>query len=85
MKRFDVLNSLLAQLEKEIPSEIGYKYGIDYHSAYGGYRLVLIKNENGAHYGCFGGNGTEKRVPFQQMCDKIRTIIYTAKQLTGKI
>lgn len=85
MKRADVLNSLLAQLEKTIPAKIGYRYYIEYESSYGGYRLVLIKNESGAHYGCFGGSGTEKRVPFQQMCDKIRTIIYTAKQLTGKI
>lgn len=48
---------------------------IEYASAYGGYRLVSVGIDNGAHYGAFGGNGCEGRLNAKMMELKLRSLI----------
>lgn len=77
----DRIQILLKEIQELIPAPEGKKYGVDYNPAYGGYRLVLIKIQGGAHFGCFGGNGTEARIKFDAFIDKLQTIIGTAKTI----
>ena len=48
---------------------------IEYASAYGGYRLVSVGVNNGAHYGVFGGNGCESRLKYKEMVIKLEGIL----------
>lgn len=80
-----IIQNLLKQIEKIHPAKDGYKYAIDYNSTYGGYRLVIVNNKSGAHYGCFGGNGCEKRLPYGAFVDKMRTIIGTINEINNKL
>lgn len=50
---------------------------LEYNSIYGGYRLVNVNPDNGAHYGAFGGNGCEPRLKASEMYNKLHTIIAT--------
>lgn len=42
---------------------------------YGGWRLITVGVNNGAHYGAFGGNGTEARLKASEMATKLKGII----------
>lgn len=44
-------------------------------SAYGGWRLVNVGVNNGAHYGAFGGNGCEARLKYKEMVIKLEGIL----------
>jgi hypothetical protein len=46
-RQFEILKELTGETK-------GYHLFIDYASIYGGYRLVNVKEENGAHFGAFG-------------------------------
>lgn len=48
---------------------------IEYASAYGGYRLVNVGVNNGAHYGAFGNNGCESRLKYKEMVIKLEGIL----------
>jgi hypothetical protein len=48
---------------------------IEYASAYGGYRIVNVGVNNGAHYGAFGGNGCEARLKYKEMVIKLEGIL----------
>lgn len=48
---------------------------IEYASIYGGYRLVNVGVNNGAHYGAFGCNGTEARLKYPVMVVKLESIL----------
>ena len=48
---------------------------LDFSSYYGGYRIVSVKVGSGAHYGAFGGNGMEARLPKKQMQIYIKGLI----------
>jgi hypothetical protein len=48
---------------------------IESASAYGGYRLVNVGVNNGAHYGAFGGNGIEARLKYKEMVIKLEGIL----------
>lgn len=48
---------------------------LEYSAIYGGYRLVNVNPNNGAHYGAFGGNGCEPRLKASEMYNKLHTII----------
>ena len=39
-----------------------YYLAIDFASCYGGYRLVNVRKESGAHYGAFGKSSTYPRM-----------------------
>jgi hypothetical protein len=78
--RYEYLNELIQQLPKP---ESGFRYEIDYNSVYGGYRLVKVKEETGAHYGAFGGNGCESRVDYKTFLIKLNTIIETVKTISA--
>lgn len=82
--RKDFINELLEEVQTLIPAGEGFHYFVEHNSIYGGYRLVKVKDENGGHYGCFGGNGTEARIPYQQMIMKLKTIIAAAPKAEEK-
>lgn len=42
---------------------------------YGGWRLINVGVNNGAHYGAFGGNATEARLKASEMAAKLNGII----------
>lgn len=42
---------------------------------YGGWRLIQVDVKSGAHYGAFGGNGTEPRLKAAEMLTKLKGII----------
>ena len=44
-------------------------------SVYGGWRLVSVGVNNGAHYGAFGGNGCEPRLKYKEMVIKLEGIL----------
>jgi hypothetical protein len=44
-------------------------------NCYGGWRLISVGVKNGAHYGVFGGNGTENRLKAFEMAIKLNGII----------
>ena len=48
---------------------------LECNSNYGGYRLVKVKNDNGGHFGIFGGNGSENRLTVKEMKAKLEGII----------
>jgi hypothetical protein len=73
--RKQILNELLEQVQSITPAPFGMHYFMEHSSAYGGYRLVTIKNETGASFGAFGGNGCESRVNFTTMRNKLNLII----------
>lgn len=54
------------------------------YSQYGGYRLVNVNPNNGAHCGAFGGNGCEPRLKASEMYNKLRTIIATLEYTNSK-
>ena len=54
------------------------------YSQYGGYRLVNVNPDNGAHCGAFGGNGCEPRLKASEMHNKLRTIIATLEYTNSK-
>lgn len=43
--------------------------------SYGGWRLVNVGVNNGAHYGAFGGNGCEPRLKYKEMVIKLEGIL----------
>lgn len=48
---------------------------IEHAASYGGYRLVNVGVNNGAHYGAFGGNGCEARLKYKEMVIKLEGIL----------
>ncbi len=76
--RQEILNKVLAQVSEKFPAGEGFHYFIEYNSVYGGYRLVKVKDDGGAHYGCFGGNATEARLNYTAMLSKLYTILSCA-------
>ncbi len=43
--------------------------------AYGGWRLINVGVNNGAHYGAFGGNACEQRLKYKVMVIKLESIL----------
>ena len=54
------------------------------YNQYGGYRLVNVNPNNGAHCGAFGGNGCEPRLKASEMYNKLHTIIATLEYANSK-
>ncbi len=48
---------------------------LEHASAYGGYRLINVGVDNGAHCGAFGGNGCEARLKASEMAIKLKSIL----------
>lgn len=82
MTKNELLNALLSDLagmtgqatSKEQAIAMGkdrYLF-IEYASNYGGYRIVNVGVNNGAHYGAFGGNSTESRLKYPAMEVKLK-------------
>ncbi len=81
------LNSLLQEIADKLNlstnKEQAIKQGqkqylfLEYASIYGGYRVVNVGVENGAHYGAFGGNGCEARLKAGEMAIKLRSILWS--------
>jgi hypothetical protein len=79
------LNSLLADIAKitgeaisrEQAQEKGHERFLHLENAtiYGGWRLVNVGVNNGAHYGAFGGNGCEARLKYKEMVIKLEGIL----------
>lgn len=44
-------------------------------SVYGGWRLITVGVNNGAHYGAFGGNACEPRLKYKEMVIKLEGIL----------
>lgn len=57
---------------------------LEYASIYGGYRVVMVGVNNGAHYGAFGENGTETRLKASEMEVKLSGIL-SGIEVTAKI
>jgi hypothetical protein len=57
-------------------------------AVYGGWRLINVRIGSGAHFGAFGGNGTEARLKYKEMLIKLDGIIqglqYTQSLITNK-
>ena len=51
-----------------------YHLYLDFASCYGGYRLVMVNNENGGHFGAFGDSSCCERLRAGKMAEKLRTI-----------
>ena len=51
-----------------------YHLYLDFAACYGGYRLVMVNNENGGHLGAFGESSCCERLSAGKMADKLRTI-----------
>lgn len=64
-------------INKEQAKEKGHEryLHIEYASIYGGYRLVNVGVNNGAHYGAFGENGCEARLKYKEMVIKLNGIL----------
>lgn len=69
------INRLLKRIEELKPAKEGFIYQIDHAPIYGGYRLVMVKVENGAHYGAFNGNGTEPRMTAKEFVGYLSGIV----------
>ena len=54
-----------------------YHLYLDFAACYGGYRLVKVNNETGAHLGAFGDSSCCERLSAGKMADKLRTIVNT--------
>ena len=84
IKRED-LNNLVAEICKQLglannpetAKVLGLKkyLFLEYAPIYGGYRIVNVGIDNGAHYGAFGGNGTEARLKASEMAIKLKSIL----------
>lgn len=85
MTNIQHLNSILADIaeitgeatSREQAHEKGHErfLFIEYAASYGGYRLVNVGVNNGAHYGAFGGNGCESRLKYKEMVIKLEGIL----------
>lgn len=79
------LNNLLASIaeitgeciSREQAKEKGHEryLFLENASVYGGWRLVNVGVNNGAHYGAFGGNGCEARLKYKEMVIKLEGIL----------
>lgn len=52
---------------------------IEYSSHYGGYRLVNVRVNNGAHYGAFGESSCISRKPLKAMTSYLEGVLYGLK------
>ena len=52
-----------------------YHLYLEFAACYGGYRLVMVNNETGGHFGAFGDSSCCERLPAGKMADKLRTIM----------
>ena len=85
MTNAQYLNNLLEEIAgitgeattKEKAKENGHEryLFIEYAAGYGGYRLVNVGVNNGAHYGAFGWNGCESRLKYKEMVIKLEGIL----------
>lgn len=48
---------------------------LDYHSGYGGWRVVEIKTESGAQYGALGTDDQHPRVSTNEMASRLKGIL----------
>lgn len=77
----EVLEEIAQKLNKAISADQAKKMGLDkylyleYAAIYGGWRIVNVGINNGAHYGAFDGNGTEPRLKASEMYIKLRGIL----------
>ena len=51
-----------------------YHLYLEFASCYGGYRLIMVNNETGGHFGAFGDSSCCERLRAGKMADKLRTI-----------
>ena len=54
-----------------------YHLYLEFAACYGGYRLVMVNNETGGHFGAFGESSCCERLSAGKMADKLRTIVNT--------
>lgn len=77
----DVVRQIADRLGLATSKEEAVKKGLKKYlwlensAIYGGWRIVNVGVENGAHYGAFGGNGTEARVKAGEMMAKLDGIL----------
>lgn len=86
--------SILNNIVREIADELGLatsraeakEKGLDsflfleYASVYGGYRIVTVKVENGAHYGALGYSSTCSRMSAKEMYAALNGILQGLQQ-----
>ena len=74
------LESLLRSISELSGISLEKKEGEKYHlylefaACYGGYRLVMVNNETGGHFGVFGDSSCCERLRAGKMAEKLRTI-----------
>ena len=77
--------SELSQISTEKKEGERYHLYLEFASCYGGYRLVLVSNTTGGHFGAFGESSSCERLNAKNMAAKLRTIInileYSKQQL----
>ncbi len=77
----DIVRQIADNLGLATSKDEAIKKGLDKYLAlenaavYGGWRIVNIGVNNGAHYGAFGGNGTEARVKASEMMARLDGIL----------
>ena len=62
-----------------------YHLYLEFAACYGGYRLVMVNNETGGHFGAFGDSSCCDRLPAGKMADKLRTILNTLETVKNQI
>ena len=75
----DIATKLNLAIDKETAiatNKDKYLY-LEYASVYGGYRVINVGINNGAHYGALGGNGCETRLTAKKMEIKLNAILTT--------
>ena len=69
--------SELSGISTDIKEGEKYHLYLDFAACYGGYRLVMVNNETGGHFGAFGDSSCCERLSAGKMADKLRTIVNT--------
>ena len=69
--------SELSGISTDIKEGEKYHLYLEFAACYGGYRLVMVNNETGAHLGAFGDSSCCERLSAGKMADKLRTIVNT--------
>lgn len=75
LKEIGTLTGLATSSEEAKTKGLDKYLFIENAPVYGGYRLINVKMDSGAHCGAFGGNGCEARMKFQEFKTKLESIL----------
>lgn len=76
LERIAELTGQATSKEQAVEMGKGFYLWLDYASVYGGYRVVNVKVNSGAHFGALGGSSVEERLKASEMLRKLEGIEY---------